>query len=364
MKDYISFIGLGQCGMRLCNEFYGKGYTCSFINSDEGDVRGFNFEPEKVLVLKGTGTGKSLKVGTQIVEDNKTKFESFLKKNVNKNGLTILVAGAGGGTGGSFVSPAATFLKENGYKVGVLLTLPPSILGLVPAENSLKTLKELKQHPLDFFMLIDNQMLLDELGSSTSWWGRVNKKIVENVLAMFEILNERKVSKEGLGSIDKGELIRCLTYGKGHIDVNHFYLTPVDFNLPDKELEAKIFKSPLTNGYNYREGLCYSVCVDIPKPFETEHMALASRIFNITKNKIGRGISIPGMFTDPMMGSTVRVTLIVAGLSLPKVLESRIKNLKRDNMAFKEKHNKVDKISADILDSLDEEMLDEEFTFK
>jgi len=364
MKDYVSFIGLGQCGMRICNDFYDKGYNCSFINSDESDARGFDMGDDKLLILKGTGTGKSLKIGNQIIEDNKTKFESFLKKNANKNGLTILIAGGGGGTGGSFITPAANFLKNQGYKVGALLTLPHKMIGLVPAENSLKTLRELKQHPLDFFMLVDNEMLLEDLGSSKSWWGRVNKQIVENVISIFDILNERKISKEGLGSIDKGELVRCLTYGKGHIDVNNFYITPGEFNLTDKDLEARIFSSPLISGYNYKEGLCYAVCVDIPKPFESEHMHVASRIFNLTKNKIGRGISIPGMFTDPIMGSAIRVTVIIAGLSLPKVLESRMKNLKRDSQAFKDKHNKVDRLSLEMMEDVSEGSLDDEFTLK
>jgi len=363
MKNYVNFIGLGQCGMRICYDFNHNGYACTFINSDDNDVRGYDIEPEKVLVLKGTGTGKSLKMGAQIVEDNRSKFDSFVKKHCNKNGLTILVAGAGGGTGGSFIAPAAKLLKDLGYKTGVILTMPHKMLGMVPTENSLMTLKALKQVPLDLFLIADNDMLLDELGSTKSWWGKVNKTIVEAATSMFDILSERKVSREGLGSIDKGELIRCITYGKGHTDVNNFYITPENFAISQKDLEQHLFSSQLVNGYNYKEGLCYAICVDIPTTFGPEHLELANRIFTLTKNRIGRGISIPGMFTDNLLGTAVRVTLIVSGLGLPKILDSRIKNLKRDADAFKIKNNKVDNILTEV-EELQGSSFDDDFSFK
>lgn len=369
MQDYISFIGLGQCGMRITTEFGAKGYSCAFLHSDENDARGYSVNEDKVLILKGTGTGKSLKVGQNIVEDYKSKFESFIKKNCNKHGLTILVAGAGGGTGGSFIGPAAKYIKSLGYKCGVLLTIPNKMFGIVPQENSLRTVKELKTIKddngktidLDFFLIADNDMLLDDLGSNKTYWGKVNKTIVESVNSMFEILEPRKISKEGLGSIDKAELIRCLTYGKGHIDVNCFYLTVPQFSIEDKELEAKLFTSVLVDGYNYKEGLCYTVCVDVPHDFSKEHIEIANRIFTLSKNKIGRGIAIPGMFTDLMLGQAVRVTLIVSGLGMPKILESRIKNLKRDLESFKEKHNKEDKI-RETMDSITDSGIDEDFS--
>jgi cell division GTPase FtsZ len=363
MKKYVNFIGLGQCGMRICYEFSKSGYECTFINSDDSDVRGYDIEPEKVLVLKGTGTGKSLKIGAQIVEDNRSKFDGFVKKHCNKNGLTILVAGAGGGTGGSFVAPAAKLLKDLGYKTGVVITMPHQMLGMIPTENSLMTLKALKQIPLDLFLIADNDRLLDELGSTKTWWGKVNKTIVESVTSMFDILSDRKISREGLGSIDKGELIRCVTYGKGHTDVNNFYITPENFAITQKELEQKLFISPLVNGYNYKEGLCYAICVDIPTTFGSEHMDLANRIFALTKAKIGRGIAIPGMFTDPWIGTAVRVTLIVSGLGLPKILESRMKNLKRDAEAFRAKNNKVDNVLTEM-DDMTGSSFDEDFSFK
>lgn len=363
MKNYINFIGLGQCGMRICYEFAKSGYSCTYINSDDADARGYDIDEERVLVLKGTGTGKSLKMGAQIVEEHRSKFDSFIKKHCNKNGLTILVAGAGGGTGGSFIAPAAKLLKGLDYKTGVILTMPHQMLGMIPTENSLMTLKALKALPLDMFLIADNDMLLDDLGSSKTWWGKVNKTIVESVTSMFDILSERKISKEGLGSIDKGELIRCVTYGKGHTDVNNLYITPENFAKSAKELETLLFTSPLVSGYNYKEGLCYAVCVDVPTSFTHEHLELANRIFTLTKNKIGRGIAIPGMFTDPWIGTAVKVTLIVSGLGLPKILESRMKNLKRDTEAFRAKNNKVDSILTEMSE-LDGSSFDSDFNFR
>ena len=112
MIDFFNFIGLGQCGMRISAEFAKVGFYTAVINSDEVDCRGYSIDEERLLVLKGTGTAKSLKVGKQILESNRGKFVSFIRRNSNKNGLTIFVAGGCGGTGGSFVGPAVDFAKE------------------------------------------------------------------------------------------------------------------------------------------------------------------------------------------------------------------------------------------------------------
>lgn len=367
IKDYFSFIGLGQCGMRIAQEFQRAEFKTSYINSDEVDARALDREKDSVLVLEGTGTGKSLKVGQAILEDNRPKFESFIKKHSNKDGMTIFIAGAGGGTGGSFIVPAVSYCKSLGHKVGVILTLPPRMLGIVPSENSLRTLQALRKENIDMLILVDNEYLLGDTSKTSSkeesWWGKINKKILTNFHAAVDILREDKSAQSGLGSIDKGELIRSLSYGKGLTDIRKQYLTITDCNLPPEELQKKLFQYELLSGCDYKSTLAYCVSIDVPE--NGNYIEIAKKIFDLTKKKFGNGIAILGMFTDSLIKDAVRVTMINSGLQLPKILQSRIKNLKRDEEAFKNKQSKVDIVSGAFEDlDLGSSILDDGFDLK
>jgi cell division GTPase FtsZ len=364
MKNFFRFIGLGQCGMRIAQEFEKVGFYTAVINSDEVDGRGYNLEEEKILVLKGTGTGKSLKIGKQIIENNKSKFESFIRRNCNKNGLTIFIAGGGGGTGGSFIAPAVEYTKSLGYKVGILYTLPPKMLGIIPAENSLRTLKEILKVETDFFMLIDNELLINEVGKDETWWGKINRMILSTFYSSIEIIRENKTAQHGLGSIDKGELLRSLTYGKGCTDIRRYYLTASECDQDEEKLEELLFKPQLVEGYNYKETKCYLASIDIPQ--QGNYTAIAKKIFDLIKYKVGNSIAILGMFSDPLLKDSIKVTLINSGLQLPKILQSRIKNLRRDEKAFQHKQEKEDNIvnTFSDLDFDEDASFDKDFQLK
>jgi cell division GTPase FtsZ len=364
MNEFFRFIGLGQCGMRISQEFEKMGFHTSVINSDEVDGRGYTIEEDRLLVLKGTGTGKSLTVGKQIIEDHKSKFESFIRKNCNKNGLTIFIAGGGGGTGGSFIAPAIEYTKSLGYKVGCIYTLPPKMLGIVTAKNSLITLKSILKLETDFFMLVDNELLINEVGKDDSWWGKINRMILSTFYSSIEVIRDNKTAQQGLGSIDKGELLRSLTYGKGCTDIRRYYLTNSDCNLDEDKLADIIFKPSLVQGYNYKESKCYLVSIDVPN--QGNYSIISRKIFDIIKHRVGNAISILGMFTDPLLKDSIKITIINSGLQLPKILQSRIKNLRRDEESFYYKQSKEDS-TATIVEELnfdDEFSLDKGFQIK
>lgn len=357
MRDHFTFVGLGQCGMRICQQFQKIGFKCVYINSDRIDAQEFLGTDENLLLLHGTGTGKSLRVGSHILEENKSKFESFLKKHI-KTPMVLFVAGAGGGTGGSFITPAVEYASTLGVKVGVLLTLPAKMLGLVAANNSLKTLQSLLKQKLDLFVLADNEYLLNSVGRSESWWGKVNEKIVSNFHSILEVVREDKRTNTGLSSIDQSELFYVLSYGKGLCDIRKIYLTFSMCTKSPDELQTILFKPELIDGYDHKTTLCYLICVDVPP--DGAFVDVAKTIFDVSKKKLGNGIAMLGMCTDPLLRDSIRVTYIQTGLKLPKVLQSRIKNLKRDEENFTKKKSQVDETSQvveslDLVDTFDED---------
>lgn len=351
MFDSMKIIGIGQCGTRIGKGLEVAGLSVAYVNSDEVDTRGYNIPEDKLLLLKDTGTGKSIIKGQQIAEKNLPKLRSFIKKNSDKNGMTTFIVGGGGGTGGGVINVAVKLALEEGYKVGVVYTLPPYMQGLVPASNSLKTLKMLRQQKLNFFLLADNEYLLSTIGTSKDWWEKVNTNIITNFLSPFQLIRSNKVASSGIGSIDYGEIVRILQHGDGLTDIRSVNI-PLNSDVSPEALQSILFQPSLVEGYDYKNTLAYLVCVDVPK--DGNYSTLAHDVFDVVKKKCGNSISILGMFNDPILSDSIRVTLIHSGLQLPSIFQSRLKNLKRDEERFIGKKQKAEsRIDLDLLVDLD-----------
>ncbi len=345
----FKIFGLGQCGTKLAQEFEYFGMDACYINSDAEDVKGL--KSSNVLQVETSGTGGDPSKGYAMIEANKKKFLEFVKANASEHQINLVIAGAGGGTGGGIVTPTARALKEMGYKTGCLLTLPLKSLNILACENSIKTLKALKNIELDYFVMADNEYLVNKVGISELWWNNVNKYIVNTIMLPFTIISNSKSSSSGFGSIDKGEINRVLQYGNGLIDIRSVMFTKDEIKkLSDKELKAAIFAPGLVEKYDYSNSLAYMVCVNTPD--KGNYNDFANRVLTITQKMAGSAVSRVGTFTDSTLKDTVEVIIINAGLKLPKVLMSRVNNLKRDAQRYLDKKGKADPTILDYDDSV------------
>ena len=189
------------------------------------------------------------------------------------------------------------------------------------------------------------------MGLSTDWWQKINYHILTKVATAFDLLRDNKTSQSGVGSIDKGELARILQYGKGLLDIRDVYFNlPEDLSLSDDEIKKKLFESSLIAGYTYRDTLFYLVSVDTPR--KSGYTEFASKVFNISKNVYGSALARVGMFNDPVLERVVRVTMISAGLKLPKVLRSKINNLRRDSERHETKKNKEESLDFSAMNDI------------
>ena len=336
MKNTIQVTGIGQCGNRIGQEFENIGADTAYINSDEVDLRGFNVIPSRILMISTTGTGGSPLKGKEILEKNMDKYSTFMTARMDPAKLQLFVVGGGGGTGGGFICPAVKYAKEKGFKVIVLFTLPPKILGPLAEENALKVLKELKTIESTGLVLVDNELMGQTVGLGSEWWKKVNQTIASNFKDVFEIIRTGKQSNTGLGSIDKAEIMRIIQAGKGEMDIRTVYLDPADFKKEDDtELKKRLFAPSMIEGYDYKTTLSYLISVDVPtKGSYTEE---AKRIFTVAQKACGTAMSRPGMFADPMLYGSIKVTMVNTGLKLPKSLQNRMNSLKKDEVKFKTK---------------------------
>jgi len=351
----VNVISVGQCGNRIGKKFSTLGVPSCYLNSDNVDMRGLGVPEEKTFLIDGRGTGGNPRQGQRMFKGHKAEIIEFVKSQADKDKLNLVVFGLGGGTGGSIGPAILEYMINKKYKVGCLTTLPQKMLGILAGDNALRTLKQIKDLPMELFLLADNEFLVNNVGVSNNWWEKVNEHIVGNVISAFTVLGETKMSQTGIGSIDKGELLRILQYGRGLTDIRTVYLTFGELELDKKDLKSLLFAPAFVQGFDYKETLAYLVSIDTP--LQGNFTEIAKKIFDITKNSSGSAISRIGMFADEYLTHSIRVTMINSGMRLPKILQSRINNLKRDEQRFVSKKEKKE----DVLDSLDGGLLDEDF---
>ncbi|HRZ18540.1 MAG TPA: hypothetical protein P5136_00545 [Methanofastidiosum sp.] len=358
LTENLQFFGLGQCGTRIGLEFSRLGYQVAFFNSDAVDFRGTGIEEKDMLLISTTGSGGSTAKGLEILEEHKQDFKNFLLTKMDNAKIQIFVVGLGGGTGGSSILSAIDIAKEAGHKVGLIATLPLKLKGMVEMDNAMRILKQLKEKDLNMFVLIDNEFLKNKVGWGDDWWKKINEYIVVRFISVLTLTREEKTSQTGLGSIDQAEIMRILQYGKGLTDIRdvYFNIKEVDI-ITEEELRHRLFEPCLVEGYNYKDTLAYLVNIDLP-PIGI-YTNFSSKVFDITREVCGSSISRLGMFVDPLLNNAIRITLVNAGLKLPKkVLRSRINNLKRDSIRHTVKRNKADSLDFSEIKDIN---IDEDF---
>jgi cell division GTPase FtsZ len=352
LKDSVKFFGFGQCGSRLGLEFARLGYSVSYYNSDIVDFRGSGIGEQDLLLLSGEGSGGKPERGKEIIDTNGTAFKDFLISKMERGKMQVFIAGLGGGTGGSSIIPAIEIAKEQGHKIGLILTLPPKFQGMLSMDNAMKTLRNLKTYDVNMFILADNEHLRKKIGFSDEWWKEINEFIVVRLISVFNLIREGKVSQSGVGSIDHAEILRILEYGKGLTDIRDIYFNVQETTeMDDEEIRDRLFTPSLMEGFNYKDTLAYLVNIDVPKG--GSYTDFASKVFDITKNVCGSSISRLGMFVDPLLANSVRVSIINSGLKLPKrIIRSRINNLKRDAVRHAQKKTKVEAMDFSDVDGI------------
>jgi cell division GTPase FtsZ len=359
MKNFINIIAMGQGGSRISSVFERAGVFASYCNTDEIDFRGLQIPEENKLCFSGTGTGCSLLKGRELIERHKDEFFGFIESHLDPQKLNLFVFCLGGGSGGSMALEAIPFAISKKYRVGVLTVLPPKMLGMLTSDNALRVLRQLREiKGIQTFLLGDNEYILSKVGFKKDWWAGVNQYIFTLVSSIFEIIRTGKTSQSGIGSIDKGELMRILQYGNGSIDVRVHYLnnSEIDSGISDETLLEKLYAPQMIEGYKYNNTLAYIVNIDTPK--SGDYTSIVKQIFSVSEKLSGSAISRLGMFIDPMLTDSIRVTMVNAGLKLPKVIVNRINGLTKDERKFSTKKSKEDKTD---FSKVENSFLDEEF---
>jgi len=351
MKESVfgAIIGVGQCGTRLAFEFQERGYNVYYINTDSHDA----ISSEKHYMIDTNGTGGSPLKGRQLAEKNRTQLVKLLKTVAKESQSVLFLGGAGGGTGGGVIPVMLEIAQElNITKAGVFLTLPLQMLDILATSNALKTLKDVKNQA-SYIILADNQYLLDKLSvGHKHFWSNVNTHIVNMLTSLDNVYDVGKTSLAGMGSIDQQEVFRLLHTHKGICDIGVIYLPDSTLSLDTTVIQERIFEPCLIQGLDYKKSTSYLCCIDTPLNTALyNHVAI--NIFNIIKQKHGNAISRLGMFQSKAVNDGVIVTRFTSGLDYPKIIQSRLKNLKRDEARFLNKKQQERLTQTDEIELID-----------
>lgn len=179
----FGFIGLGQAGGNIVNEFAQLGYDAIAINTSQTDLElldkiGKNY---RMLVSAGIqGAGKNPDVGREALVSRVDEVYGLISSVFQETDKIFVCAGLGGGTGSGMLPLVTEILVEQGFEVGVITTLPSDIESARVKVVALSTFQQLTEiDGVTSIFVIDNEKASERLPGigMSSKYSMLNRKI-------------------------------------------------------------------------------------------------------------------------------------------------------------------------------------------
>lgn len=244
----IGAVGIGQCGSKIIEEFYNRGYSSIAINTALQDLKPIGIPERFKLFLDHTlgGAGKDLDLGASAVEEYQEAILDMLKENFVDSEILMLVVGGGGGTGSGGAPKMVEIMSALGKPVVVMYVLPMSSEDTLAKHNAITTLAKLSEYSksgiINSLFVVDNSKieLMFPGKSMADFWKCSNSAIVEP-LHLFNKLSSQPSQYVSLDPMDFGKILLgsgCSLYG----------MTKVDNYLDNESAVAEAMINNLENG--------------------------------------------------------------------------------------------------------------------
>ena len=166
-KLKIGFIGVGQCGGNIANEFSKFGYPAIAINTAKPDLDKLTDirNENRLLISFGIqGAGKNPKIGEDAFVRYNEEVTSLIYNAFGEDvDMLYICAGFGGGTGSGISPLLSALLCELGYKVGVIATLPAKSESQKVQLVALEAFEKMSENDgISSFFIIDNDKSVDK----------------------------------------------------------------------------------------------------------------------------------------------------------------------------------------------------------
>ena len=321
-KARIKVVGAGGGGNNTIDrisEIGIEGCETIAINTDAQDLLYTNAD---VKVLIGKELTKGLGAGSipQIGEEAARETEHEIKSKLTGADMVFITCGLGGGTGSGSAPVIADIAKKNGSLVVAIVTLPFSMEGKRRFENAMAALEKL-ENSVDTLIVIPNDKLLElapDLPLQTAF--KVADEILTNAVKGITEL----VTKAGLVNRDFADVRTVM--GKGGVAM----IGVGESDSENRAVEAvqKAISNPLLDvdiaGAN---GALVNICGGSDMTLEE-----CKKVVETVSEKLDEDARLLwGAQISEDLGQTIRVMLIVTGVSSPQIFGPKRKMAQKAN---------------------------------
>jgi cell division GTPase FtsZ len=334
----IGVIGLGQCGSKICEEFYNRGYNAVAINTATQDLKCINIPEKQKLFLDFAlgGSAKDREIGKTAIEQYEEVISSFLEDNLSDSSVLLLAVGGGGGTGSGGAKRVTELMSKLGKPISVLYVLPMASEDVLSKHNALCTLSEMaqlaKDDVINSLAIVDNskiELMMPGLPMS-EFWKKANAAIVDP-LHLFNTLSVMPSEYVALDSMDLSRVFigtgDCVLYGM--LELEEYMESTAVAEAMVKNLQNGLLSDNFDLKQTRSAGVIITGSAAVLKKIPASNLeygfAMLSKICNESV-RIFRGV-----YEVPSKDDKLRIYSFFSGLGLP---ESRVTELKQET----EKH--------------------------
>jgi len=333
-KTKIRVIGIGGGGGNIVSEIASRMPKASFVvaNTDLKSLRGCSRKTIKFQfgqnLTRGLGTGMNAELGREAALNEKDK----IKKVLEGQDLSVLVACLGGGTGSGAASVFAKISKNLGNLTYGIFTLPFKFEGDKKKEIALEALKNVKNH-LNAITIIPNDMVFQIINKDTPLkeaLSTINKFLSESLGGLIETIYE-----PGLINIDFADF-RTILEGRGRLTYLNSIETPRKENAI-KDLTTKVLNSPLYSyGIKGSKGVLFNIAGE--KDLSLSDVSQISKTISELANPQAKIIF--GISQSKKYSNIIKTTLLATGCGVKNIFIS-------DSPQKKVKKRKQQKLKTD-----------------
>lgn len=221
----IGVVGVGQCGGKIAEEFYKRGYDVVAINTALQDLKPLQIPEGQKMMLDVAlgGAAKDLDTGEAAAVEYADEILGFLKENFEENDVLLLATSSAGGTGAGSAETMAKIMSQLERPIATILVLPNfASEDSLAKHNALHTLSKLaslaKNDVINSLIIVDNtkiDLLYPNL-SIAKFYRKANEAIVEPL----HLFNELSSNPSEYGSLDPMDFAKvfidegdCSLYG-------------------------------------------------------------------------------------------------------------------------------------------------------
>ena len=227
----MGVVGAGQCGSKLAEEFYNRGYPVLAVNTAMQDLKHINVPERQKLFLDYAlgGAAKDLDTGQAAAEEYADVILKTLEESFEDCEVLMLCTSGGGGTGSGSAETLVKLMAQLGKPLSVIYVLPLASEDALSKHNAIQTLSKLarmaKEDIINSLAVVDNAKieLMSPGLSMADFWRYANNAIVEPL----HLFNKLSANPSAYTSLDPMDFSRvfigtgdCALYGM--IEVEDF----------------------------------------------------------------------------------------------------------------------------------------------